>query len=177
MQLIHLTLFLLGAQMASPTDAPLGAKSIARIQKQVRHELVMMPNYGVFDNVAFGVGPDGAITLQGQVTRPTLKQTAERIIKDVEGVGRITNDIEVLPLSPNDDRLRVALYRAIYGSARLNRYALQAVPSIHILVKNGHVTLEGDAASEGDKNVAGIQAKRVSGVFSVKNNLRMEGKE
>lgn len=157
-------------------DPVLNTKSISRIQRQVRHELVMLPYYGVFDNLLFRVSPEGVVTLQGQVTRPTLKQSAAQVIKDVEGVTTIVNEIEVLPLSPNDDRLRLALYRAIYGASQLNRYALQAVPSIHILVKNGQVTLEGVAANEGDKNVAGIQANGVSGVFSVTNNLRLEEK-
>src|SRR5262245_59661249 len=115
-------------------DTRLSEKGLSRIQKEVRHELVMLPYYGVFDNLAFRVAPDGTVTLQGQVTRPTLKTDAERTLKDVEGIPRVVNEIEVLPLSPNDDRLRIALYRAIYGSPQLNRYALQAVPSVHIVV-------------------------------------------
>lgn len=164
------------ATLLSAADSKLGDRDLARIQKQVRHELVMLPYYGVFDNLTYRVGPDGSVTLQGQVTRPTLKTDSERTIKDIEGIPKIINEIEVLPLSPNDDRLRIALYRAIYGHTQLNRYALQAVPSIHIIVKNGQVTLEGVAANEADKNVAGIQANGVSGVFGVTNNLRLEGK-
>ena len=133
----------------------------------------MLPYYGVFDNLSYKV--EGyTVTLMGQVTRPTLKSSAEKVVKDIEGVEGVVNQIEVLPLSPNDDRLRLAIYRAVYGSAQLNRYALQAVPSIHIIVKNGNVTLEGVAANEGDKNIAGIKANGVSGVFSVKNNLSVE---
>ncbi|MDX1979020.1 MAG: BON domain-containing protein, partial [Bryobacteraceae bacterium] len=157
-------------------ETGLSERGLARLQKEVRHELVMLPYYGVFDNLSFRVGKDGSITLQGQVTRPTLKSAAENVVKDVEGVTKVVNEIEVLPLSPNDDGLRLAVYRAIYGSAQLNRYAFQAVPSIHILVKNGNVTLEGVAASESDKNVANIQANGVSGVFSVTNNLRLEAR-
>jgi len=149
-------------------------KTVSHLTKEVRHELVMLPYYGVFDNLTYRVGADGTVTLQGQVTRPTLKSDAEHVVKDVEGVTRVVNDIEVLPVSPNDDTIRMALYRAIYASPQLNRYAMQAVPSIHIIVKNGNVTLEGVAANESDKNVASIQAKGVSGVFSVTNNLRLE---
>lgn len=144
-----------------------------RIIRQVRHELVMLPYYGVFDNFSYRV-EGGTVTLLGQVTRPTLKSSAENVVKDIEGVERVDNQIKVLPLSPNDDRLRVALFRAIYGQTALNRYALRAVPPIHIIVDNGNVTLEGVVANEGDKNIANIQANGVPGVFSVVNNLRVE---
>jgi hyperosmotically inducible protein len=149
------------------------AKGRERFLKEIRHELVMLPFYGVFDNLAYKV--DGyKVTLLGQVTRPTMKSDAERAVKSIEGVEQVINQIEVLPNSPNDDRIRIAVYRAIYGHANLNRYALQAVPPIHIIVKNGNVTLEGVVANEADKNVANIQANGVQGVFSVKNNLAVE---
>jgi hyperosmotically inducible protein len=164
-----------GATLLCGADPTLSDKGLNRIKKEVRHELVMLPYYGVFDNLAYEVRPDGTVTLQGQVTRPTLKNDAERAVKDVEGVSRVVNQIEVLPLSPNDDNLRIALYRAIYGSSQLTRYALQAVPSIHIIVKNGQATLEGVAANDADKNAASIIAKGVSGIFSVTNNLQLEG--
>lgn len=144
-----------------------------RLAREVRHELVMLPYYGVFDNLSFRID-GGAVTLMGEVTRPTLKSDAENVVKRIEGVDRVVNNIEVLPLSPNDDRLRLAVYRAVYGFTSLNRYALNAVPPIHILVKNGNVTLDGVVANEGDKNAAGIQAHGVPGVFSVTNNLRIE---
>jgi len=144
-----------------------------RIVKEVRHELVMLPYYNVFDNLAFKV--DGStVTLMGQVTRPTLKSDAERVVKGIEGVEKVVNNIEVLPVSPNDERIRLAVYRAIYGQPGLQRYGLQAVPPIHIIVKNGNVTLEGIVANEADKNIANVQANGVPGVFSVKNNLRVE---
>jgi len=147
-------------------------KARERLIREVRHELVMLPYYGVFDNLAYKV--DGyKVTLMGQVTRPTLKTDAERAVKSIEGVESVNNQIEVLPLSPNDDRIRLAVYRTIYSHPTLNRYALMAVPPIHIIVKNGNVTLEGVVANEGDKNIANIQANGVSGVFSVKNNLRV----
>jgi hyperosmotically inducible protein len=150
-----------------------GAIGEERIAREVRHELVMLPFYGVFDNLTYSVEGD-SVTLQGQVTRPTLKSDAENVVKTIEGVERVNNQIEVLPLSPNDDRIRLATYRAIYGHSMLNRYALQAVPPIHIVVNNGNVTLEGVVATESERNVAGIQANSVPGVFAVKNNLRVE---
>jgi hyperosmotically inducible protein len=141
-----------------------------RLIKAVRHELVMLPYYDVFDNLAFRVDGD-KVTLFGQVVRPTLKSSAENVVKKIEGVGSVQNEIEVLPVSPNDDRLRIRIYRAIYSKAPLQRYAMRAVPPIHIIVKNGNVTLEGAVGNEADKNIAGIAANGVSGVFSVKNNL------
>jgi hyperosmotically inducible periplasmic protein len=110
----------------------------------------------------------------GQVTRPTLKSDAENVVKRIEGVEHVNNEIEVLPVSPNDDRIRRAVFRAIYSDPTMDRYAIQAVPPIHIMVKNGNVNLEGVVATEADKNIAGIRANGVSGVFSVKNNLRVE---
>jgi hyperosmotically inducible protein len=144
------------------------------IAREVRHELVTLPWYSVFDNLAYRVDPDGTVTLMGQVVRPTLKDDAERAIKRIPGVTRVKNEIEVLPLSPDDDRIRMAEFRAIYGDPALSRYALGAVPPIHIIVKNGHVTLEGVVANPMDKQIAGIRANEVPGVFSVANDLRVE---
>ncbi|MEW5979310.1 MAG: BON domain-containing protein [Acidobacteriota bacterium] len=142
------------------------------LEREVRHELVMLPFYDVFDNLNFQL--DGThVILSGQVVRPTLKSSAEKVVKNVEGVDRVTNNIEVLPVSPNDDRIRVAVYRAIYSQSALQQYGLRAVPPIHIIVKNGNVSLEGVVSSEADKNIANIQANTVPGVFSVKNNLRV----
>lgn len=146
-----------------------------RIEREVRHELVMLPYYGVFDNLAFKV--DGnVVTLLGQVTRPTLKSDAEGAVKDIEGVDRVVNQIEVLPLSPMDDQIRLATYRAIYGDSVLSRYGIQAVPPIHIIVKNGNVSLVGVVATQGDKDIAGVRARGVSGVFNVDNQLRVESR-
>lgn len=152
---------------ASPTES--------HISREVRHELLMLPYYGVFDNLAYKVN-GGKVTLYGEVTRPTLKSDAENVVKNVEGVSSVTNDIKVLPVSPMDDRIRLAEYRAIYSQPTLNRYALQAIPPIHIVVDNGHVTLVGVVGSEADKNMAGIQANAVPGVFSVDNQLQVENK-
>jgi hyperosmotically inducible periplasmic protein len=144
----------------------------ARINKEVRHELVMLPYLDVFDNLAYRV--DGnCVTLVGQVTRPTLKTDAEKVVKGIDGVDKVDNQIEVLPLSPNDDRLRRSLYRAIYGFSSLNRYALPVIKPIRIIVKNGNVTLEGVVDNQADKSVAYIRANGVHGVFSVTNNLRV----
>jgi hyperosmotically inducible protein len=150
-----------------------GAGAQDRIVREVRHELVMLPYYGVFDNLSYRVD-GGNVTLMGQVTRPTLKSDAGNVVKRIEGVERVDNQIQVLPLSPMDDGLRVAEYRAIYGHPGLDRYAMQAVPPIHIIMENGKVTLEGVVATQADKDMAGIRANGVSGVFSVVNNLRVE---
>ncbi len=149
-------------------------KSRQNLYKEVRHQLVMLPWYSVFDNLAYQVEGD-KVTLYGQVTRPTLKSDAESAVKSIEGVSSVVNNIEVLPVSPMDDQLRRAVYRAIYGDAALSRYSIQAVPSIHIIVKNGNVTLEGVVDNETDKNVAGLRANGVPNVFSVKNNLVVAG--
>jgi BON domain-containing protein len=145
-----------------------------RIVREVRHQLVTLPYYGIFDDLAFRV--DGTtVTLMGAVVRPTLKSDAGNVTKRIEGVTQVINNIEVLPLSPMDDRIRRATYRAIYGDPTIGtRYGYRAVPSIHIIVKNGNVMLEGVVANQGDKNLIGIRANGVSGVFSVQNNLVVE---
>jgi len=154
-----------------PAESDRGGRT--RVEREVRHELAMLPYYSVFDNLAFRVD-DGTVTLLGQVTRPTLKSDAENVVKRIEGVERVINKIDVLPPSPEDDRIRIATYRAIYGDPALNRYAHQAIPPIHIIVKNGNVSLEGVVATEADKNIAGIRANTVPEVFSVTNSLRVE---
>jgi hyperosmotically inducible protein len=172
MQMLSLALAL-AAAAAPQAGRPPSARAQERLVKEVRHELVMLPFYGVFDNLTFRVNGYN-VELMGQVTRPTLKSDAERVVKQIEGVEKVNNNIEVLPVSPNDERIRLAAYRAIYGHTSLNRYALQAVPPIHIIVKNGNVALEGIVANEADKNVANIQARSVSGAFQVTNNLQVE---
>ena len=142
--------------------------------KEVRHQLLLLPYYSVFDNLAYRV-EGSKVILIGQVVRPTLKSDAEGVVKGIEGVSSVQNDIEVLPTSPLDDQVRRATYRAIYGEPSLSRYGFQAMPSIHIIVKNGNVTLEGVVDSEADKNIAGLRANGVPNVFSVKNNLAVPG--
>ncbi len=157
-------------------DAFVGDPDETEIAKHVRHELVMLPYYGIFDDLAFNV-EGHTVTLLGAVVRPTLKDDAGRVVKRIAGVEQVVNNIEVLPLSPNDDQIRRAEYRAIYGDASIStRYGFRALPSIHIIVKNGNVTLEGVVANQGDKNLIGIKANGVSGVFSVTNNLLVEEK-
>jgi hyperosmotically inducible periplasmic protein len=158
------------AQSQNPRGA---AANQAWLMNEVRHQLVMLPYYSVFDNLQYQV-KDDKVTLSGQVTEPTLKDNAAKAVKDIEGVQSVDNQIEVLPLSPMDQRIRRAEFRAIYSFPSLQRYANMAVPPIHIIVKNGHVTLEGVVATEGDKIAANLSAKSVSGTFSVTNNLRVE---
>jgi hyperosmotically inducible periplasmic protein len=141
-----------------------------RIQKEVRHELVMLPYLSVFDNLAFKV--DGYdVTLLGQVVNPSLKSQAENVVKRIEGVEKVVNQIEVLPPSPMDDQLRGKLFRAIYGYPTLQKYALPTIKPIRIIVKNGHATLEGVVDNDTDKNLVGMRANGVAGLFSVTNNL------
>jgi hyperosmotically inducible periplasmic protein len=161
----------------NPPAGALPQKSMERIYKEVRHELVMLPYYGVFDNLSYKVDPDGTVTLLGQVARPTLKSDAENSVKRIEGVEKVVNNIEVLPVSTNDDRIRRATYRAIYGNSVLSPYQMRAVPPIHIIVNGGKVTLEGVVARQMDKQIAGVQANSVSGVFAVTNNLVVEEPE
>jgi hyperosmotically inducible protein len=144
------------------------------IAREVRHQLVLLPYYGVFDDLAYNVN-GGTVTLLGAVTRPTLKDDAERTVKRVKGVTQVVNKIEVLPLSPMDDQIRIAVYRAIYSLPGIDtRYGYRSVPSIHILVKNGHLTLEGEVANQSDKNLINIKANGVPNVFSVTNDLQVE---
>ena len=162
------------AMLASTAWAQgISSRESEHISKEVRHELVMLPYYGVFDDLAYRV--DGnKVTLFGEVTRPTLKKDAERVVQKIEGVQSVTNNIEVLPLSPNDDQIRRAVYRAIYSQPGLDLYSLRAVPTIHIIVKNGNVILRGAVGNHGDKDRANIAANGVPGVFSVKNELAVD---
>jgi hyperosmotically inducible protein len=160
------------AQNASRGTVP--QSGIDRITKEVHHELVLLPYYGVFDNLAYQVSPDGTVKLLGQVARPSLKSDAENAVKHIEGVEQVDNQIKVLPTSNMDDQIRVATYRAIYGNSVLSPYSLRAVPPIHIIVDQGHVTLEGVVARQMDKQIAETQAKSVPNVFSVNDNLQVE---
>ena len=158
--------------LAMPTF--LQAANTKPLPERVRHELAMLPYYNMFDDLGFRVDGD-TVTLYGDVTNPVLKSDALNVVKRVEGVNRVVNNINVLPLSPMDWQIRRAEYRAIFGYAGLYRYAMGAMPSIHIIVSNGHVKLEGIVDNQGDKNVAGIRANGVPGVFSVENNLKVAG--
>jgi hyperosmotically inducible periplasmic protein len=164
-----LSVLTLGAFAQNATSA----KSQDRIVREVRHEILMLPYFGVFDNIAFRV-EGGTVTLLGQVVRPSLKSDAENSIKHIEGVDRVDNQIEVLPPSSQDDALRVALFRAIYQYPSLQKYELAVQKPIRIIVKSGRVTLEGIVDSEADKNLVGIRANSVPGIFQVTNNLQVQ---
>ncbi|HWW76912.1 MAG TPA: BON domain-containing protein [Pyrinomonadaceae bacterium] len=170
------TVIAVSAAVAAPATAESGAQPAAyeQLAKKVRKELVTLPWYGVFDNLAYEI--DGStVRLYGQVVRPTTRTDAERRVRRLAGVERVENQIEVLPLSSFDDSIRVATYRALYGwNSPLFRYGRGANPSIHIVVNRGHLTLEGVVANENDRRLAYIMANSVPGVFSVTNNLRAE---
>jgi hyperosmotically inducible protein len=158
--------------LGDPPNNP--ATNNAQLARRVRHELVMLPYYGVFDNLAFSINGN-TVTLYGQVLRPTTRSSAERVVKRLPGVARVVNNIHVLPLSSFDDSIRAATYRSIARTGGLYRYFAGANPSLHIVVDRGHVTLEGVVSNKGDRTLAYMAANRVPGVFSVTNNLRVEG--
>ena len=158
-----------GGALAVTTSTP----SQGRIARQVRHELVTLPYYGVFDNLAYKV--DGnSVTLYGQVVHPTTRTDAQARVSRIAGVSRVVNNIEVLPLSSLDNSIRARTYRAIARTAGLNRYLMGSNPSLHIVVGRGQVTLEGVVSNNADRQLAYMAANQVSGVFSVKNNLRTD---
>ncbi|HKV81247.1 MAG TPA: BON domain-containing protein [Candidatus Sulfotelmatobacter sp.] len=155
-----------GTAAASIQDTP-------RIEKQVRHELNMLPYVNVFDYMTFNVDANGTVTLNGEVTSPVVKSDAGNVVKRIEGVERVNNQIQVLPVSFFDNGLRVRLFRTIYGYPGLQKYALGVNKPIRIIVQNGHVTLLGVVDNEMDKNLAGIRANGVPGIFSVDNQLQV----
>jgi hyperosmotically inducible protein len=156
-----------GLVLASNKGAP------KPLEERVRHELAMLPYLNVFDDLSFRVD-NGTVTLFGQVTRPVLKSDAAGVVKNLEGVTGVDNQIEVLPLSPMDNQIRMREYRAIYGYAPLQRYGMGVIPSIHILVKNGNVTLKGYVSNPTDKQLAYVRANGVPGVFSVDNQIQID---
>src|SRR5260370_13113628 len=166
---------LAGATMLTASTSSPRPLTGNELVEKVRHELVMLPYYNVFDNLAYRVDGD-TVRLYGQVTRPILKSDAENVVKRIPGVTHLNSQIEVLPLSPFDNQVRRSVFRAIYSQSSLSRYALGVVPGIHIIVRNGNVTLEGVVANEMDRNIAGIRANGVFGVFSVTNNLQVASK-
>jgi len=166
-----LALFCLSAVAQDQRGQP-SAKSQDRITREVRHELLMLPYFGVFDNIAYRVDGD-TVTLMGSVVRPSLKSDAENSVKRIEGVEHVNNQIDVLPPSSMDDQLRLKLFRSIYGFAGLQKYELGVQKPIRIIVKNGHVSLEGVVDSQADKDMVGLRAKTVPGSFTVDNNLQV----
>ncbi|MCC7176416.1 MAG: BON domain-containing protein [Bryobacterales bacterium] len=161
------------ALLAAPLSVLKASTTVPPLEERVRHELLMLPLYGVFDQLTYKVNGD-SVTLGGQVVLPTLKNAAETVVKRIPGVKAVQDQIEVLPLSPFDDQIRWAELRAIYGTSSLFRYNMGAVAPIRIIVNNGHVTLEGVVASQMDKQVAGMAAASVAHVFSVTNNLQVK---
>lgn len=151
-----------------PEKGPL--RGDERISREVRHELLMLPYYSVFDDLRYSVS-NGVVHLLGDVNNSGLRSEAENAVKGIEGVTEVKNDIQVLPPSSSDDRLRVAVARSVFSAAGLARYGWEAAPSIHVIVRSGHVRLVGVVDNESDKNLAGMQARQVPGVFDVSNEL------
>lgn len=172
----RLSSVVLAAAMMMPLGAFASTDNAAqRLEKQVRHELITLPFLSIFDSLSFSVD-NGNVILSGATVRPTIRTQAEAVVKRLEGVAHVDNRIEVLPLSPFDDQLRLRVARAVYGYGPLNRYALGANPPIRIVVKNGNVTLEGWVANEMDRNLAFVRANGVAGAFQVKNSLQVDHK-
>jgi hyperosmotically inducible protein len=175
-----LPIILAGFSFAQTTALPrariVGPEATQRVEREVLHQMLMLPYYSVFDNLAFRVEGD-TVTLLGQVVNASLKSDAAAAAKRVEGVEKVVDNIEILPPSSGDDRIRRAEYRAIYGDDALFKYSMGAVPSIHIIVKNGHVTLVGMVDSEGDKTIAKMRASGVPGVFSVDDQLQVASQQ
>jgi hyperosmotically inducible periplasmic protein len=190
----------LGQQAAAPSDAQ--QQALVNLAQAVRKQILTNTQYGVFDYIHFAIKGGDTVVLRGYASRPTLKSSLGNSVKRISGVKTVVNEIEVLPLSPNDDRIRAAVYQAIYGWGPLQRYTSNRGPganlnvnsvarraggitndppigwhAIHIIVKNGNVTLEGVVDNSGDLSLAGIRANGVSGVFSVDNNLQVASKE
>lgn len=153
-------------------DESLSPQSQDKLVREIRHELIMLPYYNVFDNLEFSLN-GRIVTLNGQVVQPVTKSDAENAVKHIEGVEKVVNNIEVLPPSNMDDRIRRQVYNAIYSYGPLFKYGNMSVPPIHIIVKNARITLDGVVDSEADKNYAGIRANQVPGTFGVTNNLRV----
>ncbi|HEY2963961.1 MAG TPA: BON domain-containing protein [Pyrinomonadaceae bacterium] len=176
--LLRRLLLVLAAGILVTAHDAMGQQTNPRIVREVRHELATLPYYGVFDWLEYEVQNDGTVVLHGQVVRPTTKSDAGARVKEIDGVRGVVNQIEVLPLSPNDDRLRRALYRAIYNfNSPLFRYATQSVPPIHLIVNRGHATLKGVVANRSDAQLAYMRARGVPGLFSVKNELIVESEQ
>ncbi|HEY1240260.1 MAG TPA: BON domain-containing protein [Bryobacteraceae bacterium] len=165
---------LLGAGVAGATVNPPALQTDEAISKQVRHEVAMYPYYGIFDNVNYRV-VNGNVELTGAVTQPWKKDAIGKSVQKIPGVASLSNDLQVLPLSPMDNQLRLRIARAIYSDPALSRYAIQAIPPIHIIVNNGHVTLDGVVNNDLEKQVAGMRASTAGLSFGpVVNNLRVE---
>lgn len=184
------------AQNETAASSNPNQQEILRITKEVRKQIVMLPQYGVFDHIHFAIKGTDTVVLEGKASRPTLKSGAENVVKKIQGVTTVDNQIQVLPVSPNDDRIRGAVYASIYGYPALQKYTsnrggprgVRSVAraaggitndppigfhAIHIIVENGNVTLTGVVDNDADLAIAGMRANVVSGVFSVDNDLQV----
>lgn len=170
---VCLGMALVPAQGKADIQTPGPGSVLPSLEQEVRHQLILQPFYGVFDNLEFTVD-GGQVTLTGQVVRQVLKIDAEKAVRRIPGVTGVTNQIELLPVSPNDDRIRMGVWREIYSQSSMLKYATQTVQPIHIIVKNGNVTLMGVVNNRADSIVADMAAKRVPGIFSVNNQLQTE---
>jgi hyperosmotically inducible protein len=161
-------------RLSSPSKRKHGRTAVS-IGEDVRRHLVTLPYYGVFDWLEAEVLPGDTVVLRGYVTRPSTKSDAEARVRRLESVANVVNEIEVLPLSTSDDRIRLAMYRAVFNfNSPLFQYATRAVPPIHIVVKNGRATLKGVVLNDSDRQLAYTAARNVSGVFELKNELAVE---
>jgi hyperosmotically inducible protein len=151
------------------------AHANVNLNERIHHEIVMLPYSSIWDWIEADVRPDATVLLQGDVTRPSIRQDAETRVAKIEGVRGVTNEIHVLPLSTADNQIRLGVYRSLFNrNSSLNLYALGANPSIHIIVDNGNVTLKGVVVNAMDKQLAGMAANMVFGVFKVENDLQLE---
>ena len=165
-----------GAVQHTSTQTSTQEKSTSPVEREIHHQLLLLPYYSVFDNLEFSLSGSKVI-LVGQVVRPTLKANAEAAVKSIEGVVTVDNRIEVLPVSAADDDLRAAIYRAVFEDDELKKYGSETLPTLHILVKNGHVSLAGFVDSEGDKNLAATRTRGVANVGAVRNDLAVHAKQ
>jgi hyperosmotically inducible protein len=171
---VGILLFSNFALWGNSQDRPESSSNHVRLELQVQYELIILSNYSVFDSLEFEILDGDSVTLSGRVTRPSLKSDAESTIRRLEGIGKVVNKIEVLPISPGDERIRLAVYRAFFDNTDLSVYVIRAVPPIHFIVENGNVTLIGLVATQAEKDMAEIAVGQVPGVFSVVNNLRIK---
>jgi hyperosmotically inducible periplasmic protein len=164
----------IGLALTNNATDPAGfSRQSVTLTDKVRHELVMLPFYGVFDDLSFAVEDSNTIILTGQVVRPILKSDAEAVVRRIQGISNVVNHIEVLPVSGFDDVIRLQVYRAIYWRSGFEKYAIQTNSPIKIIVKNGNIKLEGMISNQMDKTIAGMAARLVPGAFSVINNLKI----
>jgi hyperosmotically inducible periplasmic protein len=161
------------ASTGNTGDPTKNNKPVKNLTEKVRHELIMLSDFGVFDNLGFTITDANSVILTGQVVRPLLKADAETAVSRINGVSTVVNKIEVLPLSRTDDAIRERAYRAVYLRPDFEKYAIQATPPIRIIVKNGTITLQGVVNDSIDRTKAELAAKTIPGIFKVSDELRI----